>query len=71
MPTSFNIRHMDDEYIYNKIKGNGGSVKYIRKDGQHWSKSRAVIGYIGGVPKYKIIWYNLCLLIRWIRRCIL
>jgi hypothetical protein len=71
MPTSFNIHHADDEYIHTKIKGRGGSVKFYKKDGQHWSMSRAVIGYIGGVPRYKIMWYNLCLLIRWVRRCIL
>lgn len=56
-------RHTDYEWIMAKIGGHGGSWRY--KGGYN---SRASIGYIGGVSRYKILWYNLQLFIRYRRR---
>lgn len=54
--------HIDKEWISERIGGHGGSFSYTKPDGI------VRIGYIGGKPKIVIWFYNLQLLMRYIRR---
>ena len=60
------IYHADQIWISDKIKGNGGIWGY-----NGGFNSRARIHTIINVPRYKVLYLNLCLWIRWIRRIIL
>jgi len=58
------IPHVDEGWINSKINGHGGSFSY---DGVN---SIIKIGYIGSTGRFKVWYYNLILLLKYvIRKC--
>lgn len=54
--------HVDDQWISEKIRGHGGGYRYSRTDGL------AQIIFIGSTGRLKILWYNIQLFARFLRR---
>lgn len=55
--------HADKEWIEERIGGHGGAY-YVGNS----KNSRASIKWIGGVSRFRILWYNIQLLVRYFMR---
>lgn len=57
---TYGTNYPDYEWYEKKVDGHGGATMYIG--------DRLKIGYIGSIPKYKIMWFNTILYYRWLKR---
>lgn len=56
------ISHIDCEWISKRAKGHGVIYSYSSPDGL------ATIAWVGGIGRVKILWYNVQLFLRFVKR---